>query len=325
MSMVTLDTNGARTVLDALDSGGDERAVGRALDANAFQIDYYSTHIDEIGPDEFRSLLQNPDQEREHEILDRLREGFERASDRPKQLLDQLASLDSLDIALIERDVGRYLPSSVELDATVHATVDGFNGGFHYRGDVGISILDVEPDQYPPKLRHELHHAGVRRILDDTTPYVEVMQSESAAGDCLGLLFTLLKEGLAIHYAQGGLGLYETVPAGADRITEYRDREMALFDEIEGTLLNLLETEDATRRKEFRRELVIDREGVLPPTHYIGTRMVATMDQYHARSDVIACIEDPAQFLPRYQRAARQQDGYVFDSELADRVTRLVD
>lgn len=325
LTMVTIDTTGARAVLDALESGGDETAIDDAIDVNSFQIDYYSTHLEEIGPDKFRGLLRDPKRECDHEVLDNLRQGFEQALEQSGHLHDQLAHLETLDTTSIERDVRRYLPSSVELDGKVYATIDGFNGGFQYRGDIGISVLDMEPTRYPQKFKHELHHAGVQRVIDDSIPYVRVMRSESAAGDCLRLLFTLLMEGLAIYYAQGGFEPYERTPAGADRIAEYRNQETQLFDEVQATLRDVLETEDPALRKELRREIILDEEGVLPPSHYIGTRMVATMDQYHDTSDIVACIETPERFLPLYQEAAQQQEGYAFDSNLITRITQLVD
>jgi len=50
--MVVIETDAARAVLDALDPDADGSVTG-AVDAMAFQRDFYGTHLEDVGREAF--------------------------------------------------------------------------------------------------------------------------------------------------------------------------------------------------------------------------------------------------------------------------------
>lgn len=59
-------------------------------------------------------------------------------------------------------------------------------------------------------------------------------------------------------------------------------------------------------------------EGLLLAGHYLGARMVQTIEQVHPRDQVVRCVQHLPRFLPLYDQAARQAGGYVFGAPLLE-------
>ncbi|MFT4890379.1 MAG: hypothetical protein ACI9YT_001293 [Halobacteriales archaeon] len=155
--MVVIETDAARVVLDALDPNADG-SVSEAVDAMAFQRDFYGTHLEDVDGEAFRRLLTAPERVPDHFALDALADGFRDAGDRVDELRERVDALEAMETEPIEDDVRRYLPETPALDATVHGVVDGFNGGFPARrrrggqrpADSARGVRSQAPARTPP-------------------------------------------------------------------------------------------------------------------------------------------------------------------------------
>lgn len=320
--MVRIETAGARAALDALETRS-RADIDRALDALQFHIDYYGTHLDSVDRETFRELLESPGDEPSGFALDALADGFQDASERSDEIRDTVEDLAGIETAAVERTVRRYLPGDPSLDATVHAVVDGFNGGFQHAGDVGISVLERPPGGFERLLRHELHHVGVREVRADD-PFGRLTTADSPAQDTADLVGMLLYEGLAIAEAQGGLSVYEDDPAAAAVIEDYRDRERDLFADFDEALRTLPDTEDPDRRQETIQSLVTDPEGVLPPSHYVGARIVQEIDRAFGEARAVELVTAIGDVLPTYRAAARETGAPTLSETAVERASSAV-
>lgn len=318
MSAPTIEIDGAAALLDIFAAEKvDPDAVETALDHNEFFLAFYESMG--IDRETIRELILEPTTEREHDVLDSLRSGFAEAAADPTAVRGYLHELSAIDPARVATHVSRYLPANASLDVTVHATIDGFNGGFRFQNDVGISVVGQTTDDVQAVLAHELHHAGLFDVLEEE-PVGAMLERDGPDADAIELLVTLAGEGLAIHYAQGGLESFSEATVMAT-IQEYRVRERELFATVEDGFRTLLTGNGGDERETAVQELLIDEEGSLAPVHYIGARMVDVADRIHDTEAIVESATDPGEFLRLYQTAARQCDDYRFDSEVVDLVT----
>jgi hypothetical protein len=320
--MVRIETDGARAVLNALESGAPADA-DRALDALDIQPDFYTTHVEDVTEETFRRLLVAPEDVPDGFAVDALTDGFDTAKNRLTELRSRIEALESVESGPIERDVRRYLPNDPNLDATVYAVIDGFNSGYQHEGDIAISILQTRPEEFGPKLRHELHHVGAREVRGDD-PFGRLSMPVSPEQDVADVISVLLLEGLAIAYAQGGLSYYESDPPASDAIAEFRERERALFTELEETLDAIATTDDPDARQSLVESVVTDPDGVLPPTHYLGVRIVEEIGDVFGQSRAADLVTATEEVLPTYQTAASHGDAFRFTPKTVDRISAAV-
>lgn len=320
--MLRFETEGARAVLDALDSG-DRADVERAVDVLGVQLDFYATHVDDVTRETFRELLSNPRDAPEGFAVDALADGFSDARDRIETLRKRIAALESIDTDAIERDVCTYLPGNPELDATVYAVIDGFNAGYQHEGDVAISVLQTRPELFGPKLRHELHHVGAREVRG-ADPFERLSTPVSPARDTADLITVLMLEGLAIAYAQGGLSVYEDDPDVAATLDDYREREESMATEFDETVSAVAATSDPATRQELVESVVTDPEGALPPTHYLGARIIEKIGGVFGESRAVDLVTEIGAVLPTYQTAAGKTDAWTFSPDTVDHVSAAI-
>lgn len=57
--------------------------------------------------------------------------------------------------------------------------------------------------------------------------------------------------------------------------------------------------------------------------HYLGARMIQTMDRVHPRNAIVDCVRSMARFLPLYSEAAREVGGFVYDPKLVGQCNQL--
>jgi len=320
--MVDIETDAASAVLDALASGS-ESAVDRALEENALQLDFYTTHLDDVTRETFCQLLVAPEDAPQGFAVDALADGFRDAQNRVDDLRGRVTALDTTDTGRVERVVRRYLPSDPALDVTVHAVVDGFNGGYQHDGDVALSVLQTPPEQFEPKLQHELHHVGACEVREDD-PFERLSRPVSPAQDVTDLVTVLLLEGLAIAFAQGGLSVYEADPDLGDTIAEFHEREQSLFADLDETLAAVATTEDPNDRQELVDSVATDPDGTLPQTHYLGARMVQGIGEAFDRDRAVNLVTAADEILPTYQRSARETGSYLFATDTVEQVSTAV-
>jgi hypothetical protein len=66
-------------------------------------------------------------------------------------------------------------------------------------------------------------------------------------------------------------------------------------------------------------------EALLPVGHYLGARMVQTMEQVHPRNLIVRCVRHLPEFLPLYNEAARKVEAFMFGTQLIDPFVQLWD
>lgn len=318
---VHIDTTGARRLVEVLAATApSETAVERALDANETFLSFYGTMG--VDRDLVREMVRRPNEERANDRLDRLRAGFAEAAADPEAVHARLDEVAALDAETVADAVLEHLPSGTSLDTTVYATVDGFNGGFQFEGDVGVSVVGPVADEAATVLPHELHHAGLFDRLQGTPLWTEGVEGDGPAADVVELLVHLVAEGLAIRYAQGGLDSFsdEAVTAAVDTFREQGDEVVA---DVVGALGTALKADDQ-RRREALAEVHRGETALMTPLHFAGARMTATADRVHDAETVVESATDPGRFLRLYQTAAAETDARRLDDDLVADLTAAV-
>lgn len=61
----------------------------------------------------------------------------------------------------------------------------------------------------------------------------------------------------------------------------------------------------------------------MPAEHYLGARMMQTMEQIHPRSLIMGCAQNLHEFLPLYNDAANKTGEFVFDTQLIQQFVHL--
>jgi len=140
----------------------------------------------------------------------------------------------------------------------------------------------------------------------------------------------LLAEGLANYYCTPGyvFSAESREPLAAPfeaRLVRLRREEGPLFAQAEEVLAISLQPEaEYEPCWEAFKALALDLEDrLLPAAHYLGARMVQTMDRVHPREAIVSCVRSLPRFLPLYNQAAQGTGGFVFDSELVERFVHL--
>lgn len=325
--MLTLDIAGAETLLGFLQRRRqghtpDAAEMAQVLEANAYFIDFYS-QWEGCTRDDLAAALRNfadPDAVPPGPLPQRLADGFRQAVDELPQIAARLAWLREVDTAQIVARVAAWLPPATPLDAVIHITVDNANNAFMYRGDMGTSVLRMsDRATFADAVAHELHHAGVR-FWHDRDPVRQALAAEHS-GRTVAMLHVanLLSEGLANFYLTPRYVFRTTDTPPEDsfqaRLAQLEREEGACFAEAASVLARAL-APGATYADAFTalQTLAMDLEHyMLPAGHYLGARMVQTMDAVHPRDRIIACVRDLPAFLPLYNDAAHRAGAFVFD------------
>lgn len=321
---VSLETEGAAAIVDVLAGAAgrpDRGAVEEALEAAELFCRFYES----MGVD--RELLVGAVRDEpglpEGEPLDSLRTGFRTVEDSPELVRDRLATLAATDVDALAGRVRRYLPADVPLSTTVHATVDGYNGGFQFQGAVGVSVVGPTAGELETVLPHELHHAGLYAGLRDTPVGHRAFEAEGAAADALQLLVRLLAEGLAIHLAQGGLDAFES-EAVTEAVRTYRDRTAETVATVADGLRTVLAGETPAARAEGVASLQAGETELLTPLHFVGAHLVAAGTAVHGVEPVVERATAPGELLRLCDRALGRRDEPRLGPQLVDRLAATV-
>ena len=140
----------------------------------------------------------------------------------------------------------------------------------------------------------------------------------------------LLAEGLANYYCTPGyvFSADSREPSSGllkARLARLSKEEEPLFAQAEEVLAMSLRPEAAYEPcREAFKALALDLEDrLLPAAHYLGARMVQTMDHVHPREAIVNCVRSLPRFLPLYNQAAQEAGGFGCDSELVERFVHL--
>ena len=337
--MLTIDLEGARALLAWLERtrqgrAGGEEELEAVLAANAFAVDFYGSWDGcsrEAVVQAIRCFDQ-PEQVPPGLIPSRLAEGLRQAAGEIDLLEGRMAWAGEIDACTIAGRILAALPPGTPLDATIHITVDALNNAFVSGREMGVSLLKGmdDPQTFADAVAHELHHVGSRYWAEQDAVLQRLAAERSGRAIAVLHVQNLLSEGMANFYLTPGY-VFRASPQEppADpfqaKLARLQRDENKLFAQAADILAQCLEPGAAYEACwEAVKAVAFDmEEALLPAGHYLGARMVQTMDGVHPRERIVGCMQRLGEFLPLYDEAARRAGGYVFDAQLAERFARL--
>jgi len=339
--MVTIDLEGAQALLDLLQRvreghPASETELEEVVAANAFFIDFYSQWegSDRETIKTAMRCFNQPEQIPSGILPTRLAEGFRQAVDEMGLLKSRMSWLREIDTSSIAERVLAFLPANTPLDSVIHITVDLFNNAFVYKREMGVSLLKGAADRktFEDAVTHELHHVCFRFWSARDAVRQTLLQEQSGRAVAVQHVQNLLSEGMANYYCTPGYVFRESpkeppVDPFQARLARLQREEEKLFAQAEAILAMSLEPETEYEPCwEAFKTLAFDmEEALLPAGHYLGARMVQTMEQVHPRNLIVRCVRYLPEFLPLYNEAARKAGAFVFGAQLIDQFVQLWD
>ncbi len=337
--MLTIDLQGAQALLDLLQRVAAGHPAGETdleevLAANAFFVDFYS-RWDGCDRETIVQAMRHfgdPEQVPPGLVPTRLAEGLRQAVGEMDLLESRLSWLREIDPSSIAGRVLAFLPAGTPLDSAIHITVDLCNNAFVSQREMGVSLLKGMEDRrtFEDAVAHELHHVGLRFWGAQDAVRQALLQERSGRAVAVLHVENLLSEGMANCYVTPGYVFRaspEEPPADPfqARLARLQREEGKLFAQAEAILAMSLEVgAEHEPCWEALKTIAFDMEEfLLPAGHYLGARMVQTMEQVHPRHLVLECARSLPQFLPLYNEAARKVGAFVFGAQPVERFARL--
>jgi hypothetical protein len=332
--MLTIYIEGARNLLAFLTrtSSGNpptEAELQVVLDSNHFFMDFYSRWKGVTSERLIETIrrFHQPDYQPESPVLSALAKGFQRAVAENERMQANLELLRAANPSVIVEGVLAYLPAHTPLQSVIHITIDGFNGGFQYQGQMGWSLLSdiTSPEQFESGIAHELHHVGFAYWVERDPIRQSLLNEKSGCAVAVRHVQALLSEGLAMFYCSPNMMMEDKVPESyARKLADYKHNESLLFARSEKLLaLALKPNVDFETCHQAHETISIDFDGILPIGHYLGARMVEIMNQHHPQERIVECIQSLARFLPLYNQAARESGDFVYDPIIVEQVNQI--
>ncbi|MHB8928411.1 MAG: DUF5700 domain-containing putative Zn-dependent protease [Bacillota bacterium] len=279
--------------------------------------------------------------------LDRIRRRFAHGLGRLPELKETLRALEAADLGESERRALSFLPHGAVIEASISYLLDGFNAGTAIGHEVTVDLLAMFPDTVQaitiPVAAHELHHIGydsVRRKDAATTALADGPWNHRLVAR---LVDDLLGEGSATHYCDPPTDILHAwlsrafVPALAEQmragLRTMEERVSAEMVALEGLLRRLLDAADAGESEQEALKNAVASYGYseeLPQAwaHYLGSRMVKTIDLAFGDRAALRAIANLGEFLRMYNEAAKELGpgrglGHAFDQGLVGDVIDL--
>jgi hypothetical protein len=339
--MLTIALEGAQALLDLLQRvreghPASETELEEVLAANAFFIDFYS-QWEGSDRETVKTAIRHfnqPEQIPSAILPTRLAEGFRQATDEMDLLESRMSWLREIDTSSIAEHVLAFLPANTPLDSVIHITVDLFNNAFVYKREMGVSLLKGATDRktFEDAVTHELHHVCFRFWSGRDAVRQTLLQEQSGRAVAVQHVQNLLSEGMANYYCTPSYVFRESpeeppVDPFQARLARLHREEEKLFAQAEAILAMSLEPEaEYEPCWEAFKTLAFDmEEALLPAGHYLGARMVQTMEQVHPRDLIVRCVRYLPEFLPLYDEAARKVGAFVSGARLIDQFVQLWD
>jgi len=332
--VLTINFEGAQTLLTLLKSvtkgnRPTETELQSVLTANEFFVDFYC-QWEGVTPEslvETMCRFNQPDFEPLAPVLSALAKGFRQAIEEIDCLQTKLDFLMTTNTSAIVDRVLAFLPRHTPLQSTIHITIDGFNGGFQHRGEMGLSLLGniTNREQFESGIAHELHHVGFYYWAECDPIRQAVLKERSGRAVAVRHVQNLLSEGLAIFYCSPDMMRDDRMTgAYASKLAKYRQEESRLFVQAEKVLaLSLNSDADFETCRRAFEVMAIDPDGILPIAHYLGVRMIETMSQSHPQERIIECVQSLSHFLPFYNQAAQGIGAFIYDPSVVEQFSRI--
>ncbi len=332
--MLTIHIEGARNLLAFLTrtSNGSlpaETELQSVLDTNHMFMDFYSRWkgVTRERLIETMRRFDQPGYQPESLVLSALAKGFQRAVAENERMQANLDFLARVNPSAIAHRVLVHLPIHTPLQSVIYITIDGFNGGFQFQGQMGWSLLGdfTSAQQFESGVAHELHHVGFAYWAERDPMRQLLLNEKSGRSVAIRHVQNLLSEGLAMFYCSPDMMMEDKVPETyACKLANYKQDESLLFARSEKLLaLALKPNVDFETCHQMHETLSIDFDGILPIGHYLGARMIEIMNQHHPQERIVECVQSLAHFLPLYNQAARESGDFVYDPLLVEQVNQI--
>lgn len=302
--------------------------ISAVLDQNAFYVAYYCQWKG-ITREKIAEVLvsfSQPEWQPEHPVQAGMARGWRFALKNLDMLHANLEKFKAIDASAVIEHTARFLPDDTPLDSFACFTVDGFNGGFQYRGGMGLSILMFDRvETVLTTISHELHHVGFNYWSSRDPVRKTVMSEQSGRQVAMLHVQNLLLEGMANYYCSPMRINRETMsPALVGRIEQLQREEATLLAQAADIFARAMAADaDFAACQKDCEALMVDYQGILPAGHMIGQRMVEIMSQVHERAAIVDCVKSLPSFLPLYNQAARQAGAQVFDPAAVERFSQI--
>jgi hypothetical protein len=258
--------------------------------------------------------LNNINSTQNDPIKNKIEEGFRfcNSLEKIETLHDNLKKAYEINFEIAVKKALRYLPKGTDIHSTVYFTIDVFNPGMVYNGNIGVSIVKGIGRVNLDYLAHEFHHVGfhncllkrsglIRKAKDPMLPEEGVIQ----------LIYHLVSEGLANHYCTPEMvktGCHKS-PRANTRIETYEQS----FEEMIGDIWSLIKDcfdsiVSLSEYKERVSDIILDKESILPKVHFLGERMIAAIEKRPENSfdDIIELCNKPENFVQLYISAIKE-------------------
>jgi hypothetical protein len=332
--MLMIEVSGAQRLIDYLkkphtETTDDGTELHQILEANRFFVDYYRQWSG-VNPENLAEALACVSQaewQPATPVLAALCRGFRQAIQEIELLQRKLDFLKGVDPSGLTYRTLAHLPSGTPMDSVIHLTIDSFNSGFQYQGEIGLSLLQdvTNPDSFGSIVSHELHHAGFRYWAERDPIRQAILSESSGRSVAMQHVQNLLAEGMATFYCSPIPIDRQKMPAAlANKLEKFQREDRPLLAQA-GRILTiaLAPGADFTVCQGAYDTLAIDPEGIQPAGHYIGSRMLEIMSQTQPHDLIVECVRSLKDFLPLYNQAAEQAGMPIFDPAAVAQFSQL--
>lgn len=266
-------------------------------------------------------------------ILSKMEKGLRSClnSEKIVQLHRRLKKIEKLDLSNAERTALKYLPRKTPIKGTVYLTIDAFNTGMMYEGNFFLSILRFDPNKYDISwFSHELHHAGFEYWIKLNPKLGTFLKEDrTCEGIAAKLILNLLLEGLANYFCTPeNIHPPENAPKkNKKKIMKYEKHLNEMMQEVQSLLFDCLSKTMSVESCEKRlMGLLLDPNGILPPIHFIGGRIIEIFDKHPRikRSEIVNLCKNPAHFFTLFSQIAEKQRVPTFPNDLVKKISPLL-
>ena len=239
-------------------------------------------------------------------------------------LRQTLATWKKTDLVAAARRPLTYLPDNATLHATVYPVIKPQTNSFVFDTDKDPAIflyLDpkISPAQFENTVAHELHHIGLSSL---DAAYEKKLQDLPDPTRKAALWMGAFGEGIAVLAAAGSP---DAAPLAAYPQRDQIDwdlnmeRAHAQLDDLNQFFLDTIHSD---LRNDAVAHVASTFFGYRGPWYTVGYLMATTIEKQLGRPALIETLQDPRQFVAKYNQAAPRAKAPLFSPELLEAVTR---
>lgn len=342
--MIFVESHGIRQLLDVLENvvksgkppNKEEIDALLSTKSISFMIEAYSTWPD-FSKKGFINIIANLATSNtvvRGNVLSKLEEGFRSclSLERIDLLREKLEKILILDFTEAERIALRYLPPKTPIRSTIHLTIDTYNPGMIFKGNVSLSILQLEPDNFDfSYLAHELHHSGFQYWVTRNPKLKNLAFKDNINHQeiAVNMILYVLSEGMTNYYCTPNMvRIHNKASKKHNRkIKKYERNLNPMMLEIQSLLSGCTSKSVSVEEcKERLMNIILDSEGILPPVHFIGAHIIEMFDEDPriSKSDIVNLCKKPSQFFTFYSQVYKKHGFPPFSSEVIEEVSALL-